>query len=68
MSAVSSCLQKNTKDPKNIKQIHLHPKTEYISNIIIHAKPWDYNPFTHTPTTWQPLTHMINVQLIRYYT
>lgn len=64
MSAASSCLQKNTEAPKDIKQIHLHPKTECISNIIIHAKPWDYNPFINTPTTWQPLTDMINALLI----
>lgn len=64
MSAVSSCLQENTEAPKDTKQIRSHPKTEYNSNIIIHAKPWDYNPLTCTPTSWQPLTHMINVLLI----
>lgn len=44
MSAVPSCLQENTEAPKDTQQTHLHPKTEYNSNIIIHAKPWDYNP------------------------
>lgn len=60
---VSSCLHKKIKTPKDIKQIHLHPKTEYNSNnIIIHAKPWDYNTLTYIHTSWQPLTHMTNVQ------
>lgn len=58
----SPAVCRRTEAPKDIKQIHLHPKTEYNSNIIIHAK--DYNPLTHTPTSWQPLTHMINVLLI----
>lgn len=59
---VASCLQK-TETPKDIKQIHLHPKTEHnSSNIIIHAKLWDYNTLTYTHASWQPLTHMTNVQ------
>lgn len=30
----------------------------------MHVKPLDYNPLTHTPTSWQPLTHMVTVLLI----
>ena len=55
---VSSCLHEKTRTPKDRMQMCLHPKTEHNSNnIIIYAKPWDYNTLTYTHTSWQPLTH-----------
>lgn len=60
---VSGCLHEKIKTPKDIKQIDLHPKTEYNSNMIItHVEPSDYNTLTYTHGSWQPLTHMINVR------
>lgn len=60
---VSICLQVKIDILKDIKQIYLHPKNEYNSNnTTTHAKPRDYNTLTDTHISWQPLTHMINVQ------